>query len=110
MKKTYAGPDFWFCIRVITLVLMVVFLIYPFSSLIIKSFYGGKEKGLTLENYQSFFKLPYYYRTLLNSLNVSLTATFTALIIGLPMCTGMVCLAPMSFAQELASSVPSRCT
>jgi len=85
MKKTYAGPDFWFCIRVITLVLMVVFLIYPFSSLIIKSFYGGKEKGLTLENYQSFFKLPYYYRTLLNSLNVSLTATFTALIIGLPM-------------------------
>ncbi|MFA6776815.1 MAG: iron ABC transporter permease, partial [Sphaerochaetaceae bacterium] len=85
MKKSCCRPDFWFLIRLIALGVMAVFMVYPFSSLVYQSFFGGKTGAFTLDNYKTFFTLPYYYKTLLNSLNVSFTATCTALVIGLPM-------------------------
>ncbi|MFA7168585.1 MAG: iron ABC transporter permease [Sphaerochaetaceae bacterium] len=85
MKKSCCRPDFWFLIRLIALGVIAVFMVYPFSSLVYQSFFGGKTGAFTLDNYKTFFTLPYYYKTLLNSLNVSFTATCTALVIGLPM-------------------------
>ena len=77
--------DFWSVTRLLVLLLLIVFLIYPFSSLIYQSFFSTRASGATLLNYKDFFSLPYYYKTLFNSLSVSLIATLTALVIGLPL-------------------------
>lgn len=68
----------------ITLFAILLFLVYPFSSLIFQSFYSPNSTGFTLANYLDFFRLPYYHSTLLRSLSVALTTMLTTLIIGLP--------------------------
>lgn len=77
--------DFWFWVKVVTIVFSLLFLIYPFSSLIYQSFFSTQEKGVTISNYQTFFSLPYYYKTLFNSLSIAVTTVLTTLLIGVPM-------------------------
>lgn len=77
--------DFWFWIKVGTIAFMALFLIYPFSTLITRSFFSRKEEGFTLYNYVRFFDKPYYYRALINTGFVTFAATLTCTLIGLPM-------------------------
>jgi len=77
--------DFWTVIKIITVISLLLFLIYPFSKLIISSFLPQKGNNFTLSNYEDFFKLKYYFSTLKNSLSVSIIATIAATIIGVPL-------------------------
>ena len=77
--------DFWTVIKIVTVIFLLLFLIYPFSKLIISSFLPQKGNQLTLSNYADFFRLKYYFSTLKNSLSVSIIATIAAVIIGVPM-------------------------
>lgn len=81
--------DFWTIVKIVTVLLLVLFLIYPFSSLIYRSFFTGETPGFTLDNYKTFFTKPYYYNTLKNSLVVSIITTLTATLIGVPLAYAM---------------------
>ena len=76
--------DFWFWVKLFIVAFLLLFLIYPFFTLITRSFYARDGSGFTLANYQRFFKNEYYYSTLWRSLFVSFTTMITTLIIGIP--------------------------
>ncbi len=76
--------NFWNIISVASLLLILLFLIYPSFSLVGQSFIDPEGGGFTLANYKEFFTLPYYFNTLKNSLWVCFAATFFATIIGIP--------------------------
>ncbi|MCI8577410.1 MAG: iron ABC transporter permease [Lachnospiraceae bacterium] len=77
--------DFWFWVKVLVVIFMLAFLIYPFCTLITRSFFSAKTEGVTLANYIRFFTKKYYYSALGRSLQVSFFATCTTLIVGVPM-------------------------
>ncbi len=77
--------DFWFWVKLLIFTVFLLFLIYPFSTLMINAFRSAKAEGLTLYNFQRFFTKKYYYQALGNSLKVSLVPTITSVIIGVPM-------------------------
>ncbi len=81
MKK----PDFWFWTKILVIVFMLIFLIYPFCTLITRSFFSAKEPGFTLTNYIRFFTKKYYYSALGRSLQISLVTTCSTLVVGVPM-------------------------
>ena len=56
--------DFWFLMKLLILAAMGLFLVYPFSTLITRSFFSTKAEGLTLYNYARFFSRPYYVNSL----------------------------------------------
>ena len=76
---------FWSLTRVLVLLSLGLFLVFPFSSLIFQSFFSPSVQGPTLTNYLDFFTLPYYFTTLQRSLSVALTTMFTTLVIGVPL-------------------------
>jgi len=77
--------DFWFWVKVVVVGFMLLFLIYPFCTLITRSFFSGKVEGFTLENYIRFFTKKYYYSSLGRSLFISIVTTATTLVVGVPM-------------------------
>lgn len=85
MLKGKVRLDFWFWVKAAVILIMLMFLIYPFGTLITRSFFSNKTAGVTLENYVKFFTKKYYYSTLGHSLFVSSVATITTLILGVPM-------------------------
>lgn len=84
MLKKRIKLDFWFWVKIFVVLVMLLFLIYPFGTLITRSFFSEKVSGFTLENYARFFQKKYYYSTLGHSLFVSCVATLTTLVIGVP--------------------------
>nr|WP_170949903.1 iron ABC transporter permease [Clostridium sp. KNHs216] len=66
------------------MLLLLVFLVYPFFSVIFHSFLSSDGK-FTFEFYKIFFTKQYYYRTLWNSLATSGISTVFAIIIGVPL-------------------------
>ena len=83
--KSPIKPDFWFWVKILLVAILALFLIYPFSSLLYRSFFSAKTGQLSLANYIRFFEKPYYYRTLFRSLFVSGTAMAATVLIGVPM-------------------------
>ena len=77
--------DFWFWVKILIFAVFLLFLVYPFSTLVINSFFSGKEEGFTFYNFNRFFSKKYYYQALGNSLKVSLVPTITSILIGVPM-------------------------
>ena len=77
--------DFWFWVKLLVIGFMLVFLIYPFCTLITRSFFSAKTEQFSLENYIRFFTKKYYYSALGRSLFVSCVTTCTALLVGVPM-------------------------
>ncbi|MCL1965092.1 MAG: iron ABC transporter permease [Firmicutes bacterium] len=77
--------DFWFCVKAIVLATMALFLIYPFSTLLTRSFFSTRVEGLTLFNYERFFSRTYYVNALKNTGFVTLTTTLTCSLIGVPL-------------------------
>lgn len=84
MVKKRFRPDFWFWVKVAVVGFMLIFLIYPFCTLITRSFFSSKSAGITLENYVKFFTKKYYYSALGRSLLVSFVSTGTTLLVGVP--------------------------
>lgn len=78
-------PNFWFWVKIAVVAVMLIFLIYPFLTLITRSFFSSKVEGITLANYIRFFTKKYYYSALGRSLFVSIAATASTLLIGVPM-------------------------
>ncbi len=84
MVGTKKKLDFWFWVKVVVVGFMLIFLIYPFCTLITRSFFFSKTDGFTLENYVRFFMKKYYYSALGRSLFVSTVTTCTTLAVGVP--------------------------
>ena len=77
--------DFWFWVKILIFVVFLLFLVYPFYTLVVNSFYSTKADGVTLYNFQRFFQKKYYYQALGNSLKISLIPTLISVVIGVPM-------------------------
>ena len=77
--------DFWFWVKILIFVVFLLFLVYPFYTLVVNSFYSTKADGVTLYNFQRFFQKKYYYQALGNSLKISLIPTLLSVLIGVPM-------------------------
>ena len=75
--------DIWGIITLLTLAMYLIFMVYPLGNLIKMAFYD--DNGLTLNNFIKFFSKSYYSITLSNSFKISLAATATSLLIGIPM-------------------------
>ena len=84
MTKKKIRLDFWFWVKVLVVGIMLLFLIYPFCTLITKSCFASKTGHLSLDNYIRFFTKKYYYSALFRSLFVSSVSTITTLIVGVP--------------------------
>ncbi|WP_273321649.1 ABC transporter permease [Vallitalea guaymasensis] len=85
MKRIRKFFNFWNVVRIVAFATLAVVLIYPFFSMLRESFVSQETGGFTIANYLEFFKYPYYYKTLFNSLSVVITATILSTLIGLPM-------------------------
>ncbi len=77
--------DFWFWVKVLIFAVFLLFLVYPFYTLVVNSFFSSKAEGFTLYNFERFFTKKYYYQALTNSLKVSIIPTITGVIIGVPL-------------------------
>lgn len=77
--------DFWFWVKILIFVVFLLFLVYPFYTLVVNSFFSPKAEGVTLYNFQRFFQKKYYYQALGNSLKISLIPTLLSVLIGVPM-------------------------
>jgi len=77
--------DFWFYIKITVVAVMALFLIYPFFTLITRSFFSTRVEGLTLFNYERFFSRTYYMNALKNTAYVTFLTTLTCALIGVPL-------------------------
>jgi len=77
-------PSFWTVTVIVLTLLVIIFLVYPFASLFLKSFFHPKTGDVSLVNYQKFFNTPYYFNTLKRSLLVSTVTTALAVLLGVP--------------------------
>ena len=87
-SKKHKGPirlDFWAVVKIVIIAVLGLFLIYPFSSLVYRSFFSVDVQGVTLQNYKDFFSLPYYYNTLKNSVYVCVVTTLITICLGVPL-------------------------
>lgn len=77
--------DFWFWVKVLVFVIFLLFLVWPFSSMIVNAFASSKTDGFTWANFQKFFTKKYYFGALWNSLGISVVPTLLSVVIGVPM-------------------------
>ena len=77
--------DFWSVIKIAVIAALLLFIVYPFYTLLTRSVFSDRVEGLTLLNFERFFTKPYYYSTLKNTAVVCITATLTTTLIGVPM-------------------------
>ncbi|MCL2866643.1 MAG: iron ABC transporter permease [Clostridia bacterium] len=77
--------DFWFFVKISVVAVMALFLIYPFFTLITRSFFSTRVEGLTLFNYERFFSRTYYMNALKNTAYVTFLTTLTCALIGVPL-------------------------
>jgi iron(III) transport system permease protein len=78
-------PSFWTAAVIALTVLVIVFIVYPFASLFLKSFFHPDTGQPSLVNYVKFFETPYYFNTLKRSLLVSSVTTVLAVLLGVPL-------------------------
>lgn len=76
--------DFWPMVTIAALVLTTLLLLLPVYNIIGLSFSGAEAGRSLFDNYVMFFSEPYYYRSLINSFIVSISATILALLVGIP--------------------------
>ncbi|MBR5970025.1 MAG: iron ABC transporter permease [Lachnospiraceae bacterium] len=77
--------DPWFWVKIMVFAIFLLFLIWPFSSIITNAFKSSKAEGLTTANFERFFTKKYYSGALWNSIGISLVPTVFAVILGVPM-------------------------
>lgn len=77
--------DVWGVITICLILFYALFLIYPMGHLARMAFTDSATGGFSFVNFIKFFSKPYYSTTLSNSFKVSLAATLTTMIIGIPL-------------------------
>lgn len=76
--------EVWNLIAYLIAALYLVFLIFPLFKILRSSFITS-DGSMGLGNFKRFFSDPYYFKTLLNSFEVSLVVTAFSLILGIPL-------------------------
>lgn len=87
-RKNGALPfyaDCWFWVKTIVFVIFLLFLVWPFSRMVVNAFHASGEEGLTFYNFQRFLSRKYYYSAFWNSLGVSIVPTVLSVLVGVPM-------------------------
>jgi len=74
--------DFWFFVKAGVLAALLLFIVYPFYTILTKSVFSDKVDGMTFYNFERFFTKKYYYRSLLRSLDICFWTTLFSCIIG----------------------------
>ena len=77
--------DFWNIFTFFAFSILIVFVLYPLSSLFKLSFVSPTTGGITLEGYFIFFEDSLYRSSMINSLLISAVVTAGSLIIGIIM-------------------------
>ena len=77
-------PDFWFFVKLVVILALGMFIVYPFYNIITKSVFSNKVEGLTLYNFVRFFTKPYYYTALLRSILVCVFTVLFSTLVGVP--------------------------
>lgn len=77
-------PDFWFFVKLVVILALMLFIVYPFYNIITKSVFSNKVEGLTLYNFVRFFTKPYYYTALLRSILVCVFTVLFSTLVGVP--------------------------
>ncbi len=85
MKKRKLQFDFWTVVTIGIIAVFALFLIYPLISLFIDGFLKEGTGEFTMANFQKFFGKKFYYRSLLNSLKLTVCVTICSLVIGVPL-------------------------
>lgn len=83
MVKSRKKLDFWFWVKVLVVGFMLIFLFYPFCTLITRSFFQKCGWFYPGELCPVLYK-KYYYNALGRSLFVSVVTTLTTLVVGVP--------------------------
>ncbi len=84
IKNIRRHLNFWNIVKYISIILLLIFLVYPLFAIVFRSFIGG-EGGFTMKFYKTFFTKAYYYRTLFNSIKVCVITTILAVLVGVPL-------------------------
>ena len=74
--------DFWFVIKVLLFIFLILFMLFPISSVFYKSLFSNKVEGLTLYNFTRFFTKKYYFTALINSLRSAIVPTILSVVAG----------------------------
>lgn len=82
--KTKKKWEIWTFISMTILIVYLIFMIYPLSTLLRNSMIL-KDGGLGFANFQSFFAKSYNLQTIYHSFAVSFCATIITLIVGIPL-------------------------
>ncbi len=85
MKNWLRRDGFWNLITLMGFLIIFLLVIYPLFNILMQSFISLETDKIGLGNYVTFFTTPYYLRSLLNSLVVSLGGTLGAVILGVPL-------------------------
>ena len=84
MSKRKPQFDFWTIVTIGILAVFALFLIYPLISLFVDGFLEEGTGAFTMANFTKFFGKKFYYRSLLNSLKLTVCVTICSLLIGVP--------------------------
>lgn len=95
--KTFINAELINILAAILFLLLAVFLLYPILAVLIKSIKG--PQGFTLSYYVKFFVKGYYFRSLINTLELGFINTLVCLVIGF-------CLAYLTTRGPLALRKP----
>ena len=85
MSKRKPQFDFWTIVTIGILAVFALFLIYPLISLFVDGFLEERTGAFTMANFTKFFGKKFYYRSLLNSLKLTVCVTICSLLIGVPL-------------------------
>lgn len=77
--------DFWFWVKILVGLILIVFLVYPFFTLISRSFFSTKAEGFTFYNYLRIFSKKHYYLPIIRALIMATVTVVTTTLIGVPM-------------------------
>ncbi|MDI9519962.1 MAG: iron ABC transporter permease [Bacillota bacterium] len=75
--------DMWKLVSLFFVLLFSLILIYPLLGVLRQSVID-KDGQFTLAEFQKFFSEPYYFKTIYNSLVITVAITFVTLVIGIP--------------------------
>ncbi|MDD4011452.1 MAG: iron ABC transporter permease [Sphaerochaetaceae bacterium] len=84
LGKRQFRMDFWTWVKIIVILALCLFIVYPFYTILTKSVFSTKVEGITLYNFTRFFTKPYYYKSLLRSLYVCFFTVLASTAIGVP--------------------------
>ena len=85
MSKRKPQFDFWTIVTIGILAVFALFLIYPLISLFVDGFLEEGTGAFTMANFTKYFGKKFYYRSLLNSLKLTVCVTICSLLIGVPL-------------------------